>query len=54
MADGLFPAILLLREVGTLPWDGEDYALDDFLVYGYYGHKREHSAQIAAFRDRLP
>jgi len=29
------------------------YALDDFLVYAYYGHKREHSAQIAAFRDRL-
>ncbi len=27
-------------------------ALDDFLVYAYYGHKREHSAQIAAFRDR--
>ena len=29
------------------------YALDDVLVYMYYGHKREHSAQIAAFRDRL-
>jgi hypothetical protein len=23
------------------------------LVYMYYGHKREHSAQIAAFCDRL-
>jgi hypothetical protein len=43
-----------LRQNGTLPWYGEVYALDDFLVYGYYGHKREHSAQIAAFRDRLP
>jgi hypothetical protein len=42
-----------LRQNGTLPWYGEVYALDDFLVYAYYGHKREHSAQIAAFRDRL-
>ena len=42
-----------LRQPGTLPWYGEVYALDDFLVYAYYGHKREHSAQIAAFRDRL-
>jgi hypothetical protein len=44
-----------LRHNGTLPWYGEVYALDDFLIYAsYYGHKREHSAQIAAFRDRLP
>ena len=41
------------RQVGTLPWYGMDYALDDFLVYTFYGHKREHSAQIAAFRDVL-
>jgi hypothetical protein len=40
-------------KVGTLPWYGKEYALDDFLVYTYYGHKREHSAQIAAFRDHL-
>ncbi len=40
-----------LREVGTLPWYGSAYALDDLIVYMYYGHKREHSAQIAAFRD---
>jgi len=38
---------------GTLPWYGADYALDDIIVYMYYGHKREHSAQIAAFRDHL-
>lgn len=38
---------------GTLPWYGHDYALDDLIVYMYYGHKREHSAQIAAYRDRL-
>jgi len=30
-----------------------NYALDDVIVYMYYGHKREHNAQIAAFRDRL-
>jgi Mycothiol maleylpyruvate isomerase N-terminal domain len=42
-----------LRQSGTLPWYGMDYALDDVLVYMYYGHKREHSAQIAAFSDHL-
>ena len=41
------------RQTGTLPWYGMEYALDDFLVYTFYGHKREHSAQIAAFGDRL-
>lgn len=41
------------RETGTLPWYGAEYSLDDFIVYTYYGHKREHAAQIAAFRDRL-
>ncbi len=41
------------RQVGTLPWYGMDYSLDDVLVYMYYGHKREHSAQIAAFLDIL-
>lgn len=43
----------VFRQAGTLPWYGMEYALDDVLVYMYYGHKREHSAQIAAFRDRL-
>lgn len=42
-----------LRQSGTLPWYGLAYALDDLIVYMYYGHKREHSAQIAAFRDTL-
>jgi hypothetical protein len=42
-----------LRQSGTLPWYGMSYALDDVIVYMYYGHKREHSAQIAAFRDQL-
>jgi hypothetical protein len=43
----------ILRQSGTLPWYGAAYALDDFIVYAFYGHKREHSAQIAAFRDHL-
>jgi len=41
------------RLTGTLLWYGEEYDLEDFIVYTFYGHKREHSAQIAAFRDRL-
>lgn len=41
----------LCRQQGTLPWYGAEYALDDLIVYQYYGHKREHSAQIAAFAD---
>ncbi len=40
-----------LREPGTLPWYGADYDIDDFIVYQYYGHKREHAAQVEAFRD---
>jgi hypothetical protein len=41
-----------LSQPGTLPWYGAEYSLDDFIVYTFYGHKREHSAQIAVFRDR--
>jgi hypothetical protein len=40
------------RQAGTLPWYGPEYALDDFIVYSYYGHKREHCAQINVFRDQ--
>ncbi|MBA2469425.1 MAG: maleylpyruvate isomerase N-terminal domain-containing protein [Chloroflexia bacterium] len=36
---------------GTIPWYGDEYSLDDLLVYMYYGHKREHAAQIAVFRE---
>jgi len=39
------------RAVSTLPWYGAEYSLDDFIVYTFYGHKREHSAQIDVFRD---
>ena len=41
------------RQPGTLPWYGPEYALDDFIAYAYYGHKREHCAQIAVYRDGL-
>ena len=43
----------MFRQSGTLLRYGMEYALDDFLVEHSYGHKREHSAQIAAFGDRL-
>jgi hypothetical protein len=42
-----------LRATGTLPWYGDEYSLDDFLVYTYYGHKREHAARFEAFGDLL-
>ena len=41
------------RTPGALAWYGDEYDLEDFIVYTFYGHKREHSAQIAAFRDLL-
>jgi uncharacterized protein (TIGR03083 family) len=43
----------LFHQNGALPWYGETYDLDDFLAYTYYGHKREHSAEINVFSDRL-
>jgi hypothetical protein len=42
-----------LTNPGMLPWYGMEYSLDDFIVYQYYGHKREHCAQIAVYRDTL-
>ena len=41
------------RQPGTLPWYGAEYALDDFVVYAFYGHKREPCAQIDVFKDKL-
>jgi hypothetical protein len=43
----------LSREQGVMPWEGSPYDLEDFLIYTAYGHKQEHAAQIAAWRDRL-
>lgn len=36
----------------SLPWSDKN-DLEDFIVYGYYGHKYEHAAQIGVFRDKL-
>ena len=41
------------RRNGLLAWYGPEYDLEDFIVYSFYGHKREHCAQIAVYRDRL-
>lgn len=41
------------RQNGILPWYGAEYDLEDVIAYMSYGHKREHSAQIAEFRCRL-
>ena len=38
--------------VGTIPWYGPDYSLDEMLVYTMYGHKREHAPQLDAVLDR--
>jgi hypothetical protein len=43
----------LLRAAGRLPWYGLEYAIDDWIVYQFYGHKREHMAQVNIFRDKL-
>ena len=53
-ASSLFARIPLARrrEAGILPWYGAEYDLEDVIAYMFYGHKREHCAQIAVFRDR--
>lgn len=38
--------------VGSIPWYGPSYALDDLAVYSMYGHKREHAPQLEAVLDR--
>lgn len=35
-----------LRTKGTIPWYGNEYSLDDYIVYNNYAHKREHAAMI--------
>jgi hypothetical protein len=42
------------RRLGGVPRYGDVYDLEDFIVYSFYGHKREHGAQINAFKDTLP
>ncbi len=41
------------RQTGMLAWYGAEYDLEDYVVYTYYGHKREHCGQIQAFRNHL-
>jgi len=41
------------RRVAFLPEYGAEYDLEDFVAYSFYGHKREHSAQIGVFRDHI-
>jgi hypothetical protein len=35
-----------LRQAGSLPWYGEVYDLEDYLIYTHFGHKTEHVAQL--------
>lgn len=39
-------------EVGTIPWYGPEYCLNDLVVYTMYGHKREHDPQLSAVLER--
>src|SRR5436853_5155893 len=32
--------------VGTIPWYGAEYALDDLAIYSIYGHKRDNARQL--------
>ena len=43
----------LFINTGFLPAYGMEYDLEDFIVYSYYGHKREHASQIAVYRDAI-
>ena len=40
------------RRPGAIPWYGDAYDLEDFIVYTYYAHKREHCGQISVFGDQ--
>lgn len=42
-----------LRERGALPWYGDCYDVEDFIAYSFYGHKREHCAEINVFRNHI-
>lgn len=40
------------RRRDAIPWYGDAYDLEDFIVYTYYAHKREHCGQISVFGDQ--
>ena len=50
LAAGILPEVW--REVGTIPWYGAEYSLNDLVVYQQYGHKREHDPQLAAVLEQ--
>lgn len=50
LADAMSPTLYI--NTGFLPAFGLQYDLEDFIVYVYYDHKKEHAAQITAFRER--
>lgn len=41
------------QRTGFLRAYGTAYDPEDFITYAFYGHKREHAAQIAIFRDAI-
>ncbi len=41
------------QRTGFLRAYGAEYDPEDFITYAFYGHKREHAAQIAVFRDAI-
>ena len=41
------------QRAGFLRAYGAEYDPEDFITYALYGHKREHAAQIAVFRDAI-
>jgi hypothetical protein len=43
----------LWRTDGLLDWYGAEYDLEDYIVYSFYGHKREHAGQIQTFSDQF-
>jgi len=40
-------------QTGFLRAYGPEYDPQDFITYALYGHKREHAAQIAVYRDAI-
>jgi len=39
------------RRVGTIPWYGAEYSLEDLIVYRVYGHVREHATHLGLAID---
>ena len=39
------------RRVGTIPWYGDEYSLEDLIVYRVYGHVREHATHLGLAID---